>query len=84
MRRCQSVRVLLVSEGYVSKTTGPGISDDTRTDPAAELMQMMEQVRLEIRQNTSTDVNESDPSSSSKTTLRDELYLDDFRARARL
>ena len=60
-----------------------GAASLERTDPAAELMQMMERVRLEIRQNSSVDRSQPETPSVAKPTLRDTLYVDDFRADAR-
>jgi plasmid stability protein len=64
-----------------------GVSQEAPSNSTSELLRLMSQVRAEIQQNESlgaTTQSDVDAGAPQVTTLRDEMYQGDFRARARL
>jgi plasmid stability protein len=53
-------------------------------DATTDLLRMIDDVRMEVRQNSGTGIAVCDPSSQAPRSLREELHEGDFRARDRI
>lgn len=61
-----------------------GTADRLSGDATTDLLRMIDDVRMEVRQNSGTGIAVSDPSSQAPRSLREELHEGDFRARDRI
>lgn len=61
-----------------------GTADRLSGDATTDLLRMIDDVRMEVRQNAATGTSGADPSTVASRSLREELYEGDFRARDRI
>lgn len=61
-----------------------GTADRLSGDATTDLLRMIDDVRMEVRQNAAADPAGSASSSATSRSLREELYEGDFRARDRI
>ena len=61
-----------------------GTADRLSGDATTDLLRMIDDVRMEVRQNAAAGTSAPDPSAIASRSLREELYEGDFRSRDRI